>query len=98
MISFLLVIFIIAMSVYVLVTHYSRTIRFKNVKDCLKVGMTESEMIEKCGSPSSSIDVYENTKVVSYMYSKEFIRGLTKNYQILAVIEDGVVVNVSKSE
>ena len=53
-------------------------------------------MLTEFGAPSKTISVNEDIKVVSYTYSED--KGSIRqpaNYQILIMIEEGIIRNIS---
>lgn len=70
--------------------------KFNTICNQIRIGMTEEEMVSEFGAPSKTVTVSEDIKVVSYMYSED--RGRARqlaNYQVLIVIEEGIVRNFS---
>ena len=66
----------------------------------LYVGMTEAEMLSKCGTPSKTIVIDEHCKLVSYTLDewKGVLGGGTKHSEITVTIKDGKITNVSTSQ
>lgn len=70
--------------------------KFNTLCNQIRVGMTEDEMVLEFGAPSKTVTVSEDIKVVSYLYSED--RGRVRmpaSYQLLIVIEEGIVRNFS---
>lgn len=91
------VVFIALVIVFGIVMPAMKKSAFNNVKDNIKIGMTENEMIRICGQPKNCIVVDDNTKVVLYSCGYErYIRGNIVTHEVLAVIKDNEIISVIK--
>lgn len=70
--------------------------KFSMICNQIRIGMSEEEMVSEFGAPSKTISVNEDIKAVSYTYSED--KGRIRqpaNYQILIMIEEGIIRNIS---
>lgn len=73
---------------------------YSNKKDSIFVGMSEADMITKCGTPSKTVVIDDDCKLVSYTLDewKGFLFGGSSHREITATVKHGVVTNISVSD
>ena len=96
-------IFVILLAIVVVYFCFIRPLRKKSnyaqKENNIVIGMTESDMIAKCGNPDKTVTIDADTKLVTYFLDewKGFLFGGTKRKELTATIKSGKVTNVSSS-
>lgn len=92
----LFAVFIVLVAVFGIMMPILKKSRFNDIKEQIRIGMTEDEMREKFGDPVKTVVVNDDTKVVLYSHGEEWIiRGNIRTKEILAVIVDGVITSIT---
>ena len=90
------VVMIACILIFGLIIPAKKRARFNDVRDNLKVGMSEDEMIGNFGQPAKSVVIADGTKVVLYLHGRErHVRGNIEVDSIIIVIVDGIIASVS---
>lgn len=73
---------------------------YSSKEDTIQVGMTEDELYTKCGTPSKTVVIDNDHKLVSYTFDewKGILFGGSKHHEITATIKNGKVTNISTSD
>lgn len=74
-----------------------RKSQYTSKHEKLYIGMTETEMIAKCGNPCKIIVIDENCKIATYTLDewKGVLRGGTKHSEITVTIRNGIISNIA---
>lgn len=73
---------------------------YSSKEDTIQIGMTEDELYSKCGTPSKTVVIDDDHKLVSYTFDewKGIFFGGSKHHEITATVKNGKVTNISTSD
>ena len=74
--------------------------KYAEKQESIFVGMTEAELIAKCGTPSKTVVIDSTCKLISYNMDewKGILFGGSKHHEITVTVKNGIVTNVSTTD